>query len=76
MIYLKSEIIARSDVMTVQEQSIKRYFHKGKLVTIVYTEYGYSFKIDDKCNKKEYYSPPFETLEECEAKSYKVAKGI
>ena len=54
----------------------KRYFQKGKLVILLLIDNHYCFKIDDKCNKKEYYSDLYPTLSECEKDSYKVVKNI
>ena len=54
----------------------KRYFYKGKLVFLLLIDNHYCFKIDDKCNKKEYYSDLYPTLNECEKDSYKVVKNI
>ena len=54
----------------------KRYFHKGKLVFLLLIDKHYCFKIEDKCNKKEYYSDLYPTLSECEKDSYKVVKNI
>ena len=54
----------------------KRYFHKGKLVFLLLIDSHYCFKIEDKCNKKEYYSDLYPTLSECEKDSYKVVKNI
>ena len=58
------------------EDAVKRYMTKGKMVTLVRTVHGYAFKIQDKCNKKDYFSKPYEMFEECEKDSYKVAKSI
>ena len=54
----------------------KRYFHKGKIVFLLLIDNHYCFKIEDKCNKKEYYSDLYSTLSECEKDSYKVVKNI
>lgn len=58
------------------EEVVKRYMTKGKMVTIVNTVHGYAFKIQDKCNKKDYFSKPYEEFSMCEKDSYKVAKSI
>lgn len=53
---------------------LKRYTHRGKIVTVMVSEYGYTFCIEDKCNQKKYVSSPYEEYEECEKFSYKLAK--
>ena len=55
---------------------VKRYMTKGKMVTVVNSEYGYTFCIVDKCNQKKYISSPYTDYCECEKDSYKVAKSI
>lgn len=54
----------------------KKCFYKGKLIFIFTIDDKYFFKIEDKCNKKEYYSYSYSTFKTCEKDSYKVAKNI
>lgn len=64
----------------IKGEIVKRYQSRGKFVIIarVDNESGsyYSFKVTDKCNKKDYFSNMYQTLEECDRDSFKVVKGI
>lgn len=58
------------------DEVVKRYMTKSKMVTVVSSQYGYTFCIVDKCNQKKYISTPYQEYEECEKDSYKVSKSI
>ena len=61
----------------MQNNIVKTYVYRGRMVILMCTEKGYIFKINDKCNKgREYYSLPYGTFEQCEKESYNVAKKI
>lgn len=72
--YLKLKIGVRRINMT--GEVIKRYTNKGRVVTIVNSNYGYTFCIVDKCVQKKYVSTPYKDFEECEKDSYKMVKNI
>ncbi|MEG0086972.1 MAG: hypothetical protein RR817_10925 [Niameybacter sp.] len=67
-------------MMKVNGEIVKRYMFRSKMVIIARMEACeqdvYSFRITDKCSKKDYYSDKFTDRIECEKAADKVAKHI
>lgn len=64
----------------IKGEIVKRYQSRGKFVIIARmdTESGdiFTFKVTDKCNKKDYFSNKYDSFEQCDRDAFKVAKGI
>ena len=66
--------------MELTNKVVKRYMTRGKMVMLLEIDHNdeimYCFRINDKCNKKDYYSDKYPTIDSCEKASYRVTKGI
>lgn len=67
-------------MVNVKGDIVKRYMHRDKMVVIAKIEGEkktiYTFVVTSKANKKDYFSNEYDTFEQCERDSYKVAKGV
>ena len=55
---------------------VKTYFHKNKMIVIAMIENFYTFRVSDKASQKDYFSDKYDTIEDCERDSYKIAKSV
>lgn len=64
----------------VKGDIVKRYMYRDKMVIIAKIEGEkkviYTFRVTSRANKKDYFSNEYDTFEQCERDSFKVAKGV